>query len=234
MPLKKVILCLLFFIALSGCVNQPTPLAPEDLPAINLKIAAPGHIPALSKAYFLRKMNSKKSLLQCLIIAQLYESEARMEGINSDIAFAQMCLETGFLRYGGTVLPEQNNFCGLGTLNASTKGAYFNHPREGIRAHIQHLKAYGTKEPLTTPQIDPRFHLVQRGIAPFVEDLSGKWATDPKYHYKILSLLLRLLQFHYTNPNLKFPRLSGLVIQYQNQGAEYHHQVKPIPKSSHE
>ena len=42
------------------------------------------------------------------------------KGSNSDVAFAQMCLETGFLRFGGLVTMDMNNFCGLGFHRART------------------------------------------------------------------------------------------------------------------
>ena len=59
------------------------------------------------------------------------------------MAFAQALNETGYFRYGGTVTPDQNNYCGLGTTNAVVKGAHFASARMGVRAHIQHLLAYG-------------------------------------------------------------------------------------------
>ena len=43
---------------------------------------------------------------------------------------------------GGTVTPDQNNYCGLGTTSAYVKGAYFPSSQLGVRAHIQHLLAY--------------------------------------------------------------------------------------------
>ena len=43
----------------------------------------------------------------------------------ADLAFSQALLETGFFAFGGTVVPEQNNFCGLGTTSATVRGAYF-------------------------------------------------------------------------------------------------------------
>jgi N-acetylmuramoyl-L-alanine amidase len=124
---------------------------------------------------------------------KLYREEASIEGVNHDIAFCQMCLETGFLGFGGDVDPDQNNFCGLGTIGGGVQGASFPDARTGIRAHIQHLKAYASKEPLVLPPpVDPRFNSVQRGIAPSVKNLSGRWAIDPGYGDSIMALLRRL------------------------------------------
>lgn len=48
-----------------------------------------------------------------------------------------------------------------------------------MEAHIQHLYAYATTEPIPQERIlyDKRFHLVKRGSAPHWEDLNGKWAV---------------------------------------------------------
>ena len=47
-------------------------------------------------------------------IAPLYIKYGKIFNIRADIAWAQMCHETGFLEYTGDVKPDQNNFCGLG------------------------------------------------------------------------------------------------------------------------
>jgi len=103
--------------------------------------------------------------------------EGNAEGVRGDIAFCQSCLETGFFKFGGDVSASQNNFCGLGATGGGVKGASFATPRDGIRAQIQHLKAYASKDALKNPCIDPRFNLVTRGAAPNWEDLGGRWAV---------------------------------------------------------
>lgn len=50
--------------------------------------------------------------------------------------------------------------------------------KDGIRAHIQHLRAYGSKKPLKTPCIDPRFDIIARGTAKFICDLQGQWKVE--------------------------------------------------------
>ena len=126
-------------------------------------------------------------------LSELYVSEARFEGINSDAAFVQMCLETGFLRFGGLVTEEMNNFCGLGAIDENQRGNSFATEQLGVRAHIQHLKAYGTAAPLNGECVDPRYKYVNpKGKAPTVFELSGTWAADPDYGKKIAALLERL------------------------------------------
>ena len=63
------------------------------------------------------------------------------------------------------------------------KGYRFKTQREGVRAQIQHLKAYASSKKLNYDCIDPRFAKVKRGCAPCVEDLGGLWAY-PGYDTK--------------------------------------------------
>ena len=126
-------------------------------------------------------------------IAQLYIEEANKEGVSHDIAFSQMCLETGHLQFGNQVNSKQNNFCGLGAVDGGGQGASFDDARQGVKACIQHLKAYGSEAPINEPPIvDPRFDLVSRGVASTVHDLVNRWASDPKYGEKIMTILKRI------------------------------------------
>ncbi|TYQ25004.1 hypothetical protein PseudUWO311_16895 [Pseudanabaena sp. UWO311] len=122
----------------------------------------------------------------------IYREEATIEGVNYDIAFCQMCLETGFLQFDGDVQPEQNNFGGIGAIGNGARGDSFSDRRIGVRAQIQHLKAYATTKPLVQPLVDPRFSLVKRGTAPLVGQLAGRWAEDVNYDKKIMAILRRL------------------------------------------
>ncbi len=132
--------------------------------------------------------------------AQYYIDEASAEGINSDVAFAQMCLETGFLRFGGLVQPDFHNYCGLGAMDAEHPGEQFATEELGVRAHIQHLQAYATTEDIKLHKelVDPRYNWVHK--TKFIEDiygLAGTWATDPQYGQKIESLLVNMENFNY-------------------------------------
>lgn len=137
--------------------------------------------------------NNDGMLVRYLSLPKLYIEEGEIEGVNYDIAFCQMCLETGFLHFGGQVKSEQNNFCGLGALDGGAAGASFPDPRTGVKAHIEHLKAYGSTNPIKRmPIVDPRFHFVGRGSAASVHDLAGRWASDQEYGNKIMALMRRL------------------------------------------
>ncbi|MEI6444723.1 MAG: N-acetylmuramoyl-L-alanine amidase [Nostocales cyanobacterium ELA583] len=140
------------------------------------------------------KNNNENAITQFPDLAKLYREEATIEGINHDIAFSQMCLETGFLRFGTDIKPQQNNFAGLGAVGGGAEGASFPSARIGVRAHIQHLKAYASLEPLVQPEVDPRFRFVTRGVASSVNQLSGRWSADLDYGIKITAIIRRLYE----------------------------------------
>ncbi len=129
----------------------------------------------------------------------LYETECNRVGIKSEVAFCQAMKETNFLKFGGDVKIGQYNFAGLGATGKSESGATFRSIEEGIRAHVQHLKAYAdqnaTKDNLGATCVDPRFQFVNKGCAPYVEWLGQKenpipnqgWATDKGYGYSIIN-----------------------------------------------
>lgn len=127
-------------------------------------------------------------------LVKIYREEGLSEGVNYDLAFAQMCWETDFLNIEKYPQLLENNFANLGKGNRNLQLASFGDLRLGIRAHIQHLKAYASTEPLTQEIVDPRFHLVQRGVASSVFQLSGRWSADLNYGDKIMAVLRRLYE----------------------------------------
>ena len=106
----------------------------------------------------------------------LYE-EAQSEGVSPEVLYGQVVKETGYLKFGNLVQPNQCNFGGLGATGPGNPGYSFGSVREGLRAQVQHLKAYGSTEPLVNPCIDARFKYVSRGCAPRTIDLNGRWAV---------------------------------------------------------
>ena len=147
-------------------------------------------------ASYLKKKNPSvpQSVLDML---PLYLSEGEAEGVRGDIAFAQSCLETGNFTFSGSAVTlPQNNFCGLGVTQRGRTGLSFDTPQLGIRAQVQHLKAYASTDRLRNALADPRFRYVKRGCAPYAEWLGQKenpqgkgWAAGEKYGEKILSIL---------------------------------------------
>ena len=124
---------------------------------------------------------------------RILSEEANAEGVRSEVLFAQVMHETGWLSFGGDVRPEQCNFGGLGAVGGGASGATFPDVRTGLRAQTQHLKAYGSVEPLVNECVDPRFGYVARGCAPTVDGLAGRWAGDPDYGIKLTRAIDSLL-----------------------------------------
>ena len=128
------------------------------------------------------------------VFCMMYMEECNAEGVRAEVAFAQAMKETGFLRYRGDVHIEQFNFAGLGATGNGNPGNSFPTVRMGIRAQVQHLKAYATSASLNQEVVDPRYSLVNKGSAPYVEWL-GKhenptgigWATAWGYGNSIVN-----------------------------------------------
>ena len=147
------------------------------------------------KAYVMAKNpDVSKSVLDMI---PFYLSEGQTEGVRGDIAFAQSCLETGNFAFDGSAVTlDQNNFCGLGVTAKGKRGCSFETAKLGIRAQIQHLKAYATSEALVNECVDPRYRYVSKGSAEYVEWLGQKenpngkgWAAGKEYGENILRIL---------------------------------------------
>jgi hypothetical protein len=135
--------------------------------------------------------------------AAIVLDEARAEGVKAEVVFAQCMKETGWLQYGGDVKIEQFNFAGIGATGGGVGGAQFPDVRTGIRAQVQHLKAYASKDPLKNACVDPRFSLVTRGSARYVQYLGKSenptgegWATGPPYGADLTKLVRELVSYH--------------------------------------
>ncbi|MFV3011918.1 N-acetylmuramoyl-L-alanine amidase [Clostridium botulinum] len=147
---------------------------------------------------YFRSRNSEKSDQDIKDFISIVWQEANLEGIRADVAFMQMMKETNFLKFTGDVKECQNNFAGIGATGGGVAGAYFKDTRTGVRAVVQHLKAYCSTEGLKNPCVDPRFTYVQRGISPYVEWLGiGEnpnypdkgWAADNNYGKSIVEMM---------------------------------------------
>ena len=170
---------------------------------------------ASQMATFCLNKNASPQLPSCTVeeLARMFIEEGEAEGVRGDVAFAQSLHETGYFKFGGIVLPSQNNYAGIGALNGNATGqaASFPDPRTGVRAQIQHLKAYASTEALVNECVDPRFSLVVRGVAPYVEWLGAAdnpqgrgWAVPGAgYGANIVKLLGQILA--YKDPGDGYP-----------------------------
>ncbi|WP_243292256.1 N-acetylmuramoyl-L-alanine amidase [Bacillus sp. FJAT-47783] len=131
-------------------------------------------------------------------IGDLYVRLSNTYQIRGDIAFAQAIHETDYFRFTGVVHRKQHNFAGIGATGGDERGASFQTEKEGVLAHLQHLYAYASTNPLPDdyPLVDPRFQLVKRGSAKTWKELNGRWAV-PGDHYgqSILNIYKKILDF---------------------------------------
>lgn len=137
----------------------------------------------------------------CRIILE----EASLEGVRAEVVYEQSMLETGWLQFQGDAQAQQYNFAGLGTTGGGVQGNSYPDVRTGIRAQVQHLKAYACTEDLNENCVDTRFDMVRRGSAPYVEWLGiqenpngGGWAAGANYGSKLRRLLADLKGEEYT------------------------------------
>lgn len=197
--------------------------SPSAAPSTEGKTAIMGRAEATAAqmAAFCLSKNAEPRLPSCTVeeLAALFIAEGEAEGVRGDVAFAQALLETGYFKFGGIVLPTQNNYGGLGALNGSSAGqaASFPDPRSGIRAQIQHLKAYASTGALVNDCIDPRFALVVRGSAECVEWLGAAdnpngrgWAVPGNgYGKSIVTLLGQIKATAWAEPTPPTPPDDG-------------------------
>ena len=181
----KRILKALMLISLAtifSCVSSRVDANGENPRALSRNLIGTGKKTPKQLYKFFMKNNRKADKKKVKRLASYYVQEANAEGINSDVAFVQMCHETGFLRFGNLVTEDMNNFCGLGSMDAEHKGETFETELLGVRAHIQHLQAYATTEdvPLRQELVDPRYNWVHK--TKLVDDIFGltkTWRPTP-------------------------------------------------------
>ena len=131
----------------------------------------------------------------------LYD-EAVAEGVSPELLFAPVMKETAWLQFGGDVTIGQFNFGGLGATGGGAAGASFPSVQIGLRAQVQHLRAYAdssaTPQALSHSLVDPRFTYVRKGSAVYVEHLGIQenpqrtgWATARSYGNDLASMIDR-------------------------------------------
>jgi Mannosyl-glycoprotein endo-beta-N-acetylglucosaminidase/N-acetylmuramoyl-L-alanine amidase len=158
------------------------------------RIVGQGQTNAEQLRAFLEVNNSQlPAELALADLPQLYIQECSIEGINWDMAFVQMCMETRFLHFSAALPASKNNFASLGGNDADW--AHFANPQLGVRAHVQQLKAYASTADLKQAIISPRFFTVRRGVAPTVRQLATRWSTDGSYAPKLLATMRRMYEF---------------------------------------
>lgn len=204
---------LIVALAAAGAACAPPPPS-RPAPSTTVPTAAPtgvaGSVLGASRVtshqitrWYNTKHRSSAATVPVATLAQMYIEEGALEGVRGDVAFVQAMIETGWLTFpdAGQVRAQYNNFAGMGAVDGGSVAGplQFADARTGVRAQIQHLRAYGdstvTCRNFATPLATPRCHLVvPKGKAPLWSDFgNGNWATDPGYAAKIDKLYADLL-----------------------------------------
>jgi len=133
-------------------------------------------------------------------IAPIYIQYGKLFNMRADIAWAQMCHETGFLEFTGDVGPEQNNFVGIGATGGGVPGDSFATEELGIIAHYAHLAWYYYPDHINqycSKQYDPRHfgdsHIRYTGDTT-LGFLNGRWAPGATYTDKIILYANEIIQ----------------------------------------
>jgi hypothetical protein len=197
--------------ALASC-NSKSPVSPSPSPTptpTTVAIMGPARLtPAQIVAWFNnrtpRPPGSYSATVSLETMAQYFVEEGAAEGVTGDVAFMQSVVETAWFRFSGSIPAAWNNFAGIGATDTNPTPAIFPDARTGVRAQIQHLRAYAdptaltcTVPPLSNPCVDPRFHLVvPKGRAPTWNQMgNGNWATASTYAASILALYAEARSF---------------------------------------
>jgi len=134
-------------------------------------------------------------------LAFIYLKYDRKFAIRADISFAQMCHETGYLTFTGTVKPDWNNFAGIG-ITGPTAVQKFKTETLGVLAHVVHLCWYyypNHVNSLCNLKYDPRhFGTVYRPHPKYTGDttlefLNGKWAVPGKTYAQSIAKIARII-----------------------------------------
>jgi hypothetical protein len=172
--------------------------APDQFPVL---IMGSGKLNAGSIVSYIVNKGSTMNKQQINALVSLYIREAQVEGINHDIAIAQMCYATNFLN--NQQLLNTFNYAGLNTdMGISFKGDGKSHlnDTEGVRAHIQHIKGYASTVRPIKDLVDSRYNLLITsgllGKCNTLEDLFKLWSPYNAQDYgheirKILNELFR-------------------------------------------
>jgi hypothetical protein len=186
-----------------GCASRKpaSPAAPSPTPATVPIMGASRLGAAQLAAWFNGRQPRPPGVYSATVpvetLAQYYIEEGAAEGVTGDVAFMQSIVETGWFRFSGTVPAWMNNFAGIGATDTNPNPATFPDARTGVRAQIQHLRAYAdpgayacSVPPLANPCVDPRFALVvPKGRAPTWNQMgNGNWASASTYATTILTL----------------------------------------------
>ena len=177
--------------------ERPATTARRDRPpAIPQKIllSGQGYLTQAAVVDYMQKHSRASHNISALVSA--YFKIAKEEGVNHEIALAQMWHATRALSHNA--LLKNNNYAGL--VKSRTFDGTFRNSDMGVRAHIQHLKGYASKD-RPKPIVDPRYQILVTngylGKGDTLEKLSAYWSQSKEYEANIVKILEDLYQHQY-------------------------------------
>ena len=148
-------------------------------------------------SYLLGIFPSPRFTVPASVLAEYYVRYSADAGLRADLLWAQMIHETGFGAFGGDVLPEQNNYAGIGATGGRAPGESFPTAEAGVIAHVAHMVAYVyASSPVSwaSATTDPRFDFVNpRGVASVLADLNGRWAVPGTTYGESIEAIARAI-----------------------------------------
>jgi hypothetical protein len=196
--------------------TEKTPDPQKDIPPVviinaqvhqgNLRttVSAPAHTPVYTSSKniigagtlttnvvvaYIRRNNPNVSTRYAENLIDTYISEAKRENINWDIAIAQICYATDYLR--NQQLINARNYAGFSAINGAPVRYDTVVPGVdrsvdiGVRAHIQHLKGYATTVRPQGTIVDKRYEMLGaiKGTVKTLDALFGVWSPYNAKNY---------------------------------------------------
>ncbi|MGL4656447.1 MAG: N-acetylmuramoyl-L-alanine amidase [Sarcina sp.] len=115
-------------------------------------------------------------------------------GVNPAIAYSQALIETNRAKL---IMDSSTSYFNPGGLKEDKSEKYkkFTSWKDGVEAHLDHLALYaGGKGYPNKESLDPRHFSYLFGVCKNVENLSGKWNSDPEYGINILKYYYEILE----------------------------------------
>jgi TolA-binding protein len=182
---------------LQAVQDQGTALPPENRLERSDRIMGSGSLRLGPAARFILSKNPNEKLEDITELLRIYMEIAGREQVNYDIAIAQMCFATDYLKQKD----NNYNYAGFSPEETGRSTISFRNREEGILAHIQHLKAYASPTEIPRNQlVDPRYNILEklgyRNSVETFDQLYAKWAPRNGVNYgkAITDILTELRQ----------------------------------------
>jgi len=168
-------------IELERMLNVPSRPPIERLNVKNIE--GHGSLEKTNIVSYIRSKNATVSTREIEVIIDTYIREAQRENINHDIAIAQMCYATDYLKNQQRI--SVHNYAGFDAINGVP--VRYANMGEGVRAHIQHLKGYTSRQKPQGDIVDKRYQILIdkriQGTVKTLDALFENWAPGYSRSY---------------------------------------------------